>query len=107
MDLQGYADQPCPQWDTNPPPQYMSWTRITPDSRLLNPLGHHDQDNIGQEGVPGDIGQEGVPGHIDKKGVIGRQVRSGSMGDRSEGGHWEHRSGGSHWETGQKGVTGR
>ncbi len=35
---------PCPQWDTNPPPQYMSWPRITSDSRRLNPLGHHDQD---------------------------------------------------------------
>ncbi len=44
MALQGYADQPCPQWDMNPPPQYMSWPRITPDSRHLNPLGHHDQD---------------------------------------------------------------
>ncbi len=46
MALQGYADHPCPQWDTNPPRQYMSWPRITPDSRCLNSLGHHDQDNI-------------------------------------------------------------
>ncbi len=43
MGLQGYADQPCPQWDTKPPPQHMSWPSITPDSRRLKPLSHHDQ----------------------------------------------------------------
>ncbi len=44
MALQGYADQPCPQWDSNPPLQYMSWPSITPVSRRLNLLGHHDKD---------------------------------------------------------------
>ncbi len=40
MALQGYADQPCPKWDSNPQPQYMSWQWITPNSRHLKPLGH-------------------------------------------------------------------
>ncbi len=51
MALQGYTDQPCPQWDSNPQPQYMSWPWITPDSRCLNPLGHHDQDCSRWEGL--------------------------------------------------------
>ncbi len=44
MALQGYTDQPCPLRDLNPQAQYMSWPWITPNSRRLNPLGHHDQD---------------------------------------------------------------
>ncbi len=31
----------APWWHSNP---YMSWPWITPDSRHLNPLSHHDQD---------------------------------------------------------------
>ncbi len=49
MALQGYADQPCPSGIRNPPPQYVSQPWITPDSRRLNPLDHHDWDNIACE----------------------------------------------------------
>ncbi len=44
MGLQGYEDQPCPQWDSNPQGQYMSWPWITLDSWHLYPFEHHDQD---------------------------------------------------------------
>ncbi len=50
MALQGYTDQPCPQWDSKPQPQYVSRPWITPDSRRLNPLGHHDRDKMIQWG---------------------------------------------------------
>ncbi len=48
MAIQGYGDQKCPQCDSNQQPQYMSWPCITPNSRCLNPLSHHDQDILWQ-----------------------------------------------------------
>ncbi len=45
MALQGYAYQPCPQWDSNPQPQYMSWPWITPDSRRHGYLKQREWDS--------------------------------------------------------------
>ncbi len=41
--LQVYADQPCPQWDLSPQPQYMFWPWITPDNSHLT---HSAQDYL-------------------------------------------------------------